>query len=83
MRLHCLQKLLGFSGYCVAKLTIDLRRGQSCLRRTLLKPAVDERSFFRGHAFVNHLVALAAVHLPRCRTNGTSRNIVLESSTIL
>ena len=28
MRLHCLRKLLGFPGYCVAKLAIEPRRGQ-------------------------------------------------------
>ncbi len=28
MRVHCLRKLLGFPGYCVAKLAIEPRRGQ-------------------------------------------------------
>lgn len=28
MRLHCLRKLLGFPGYCVAKLAIEPRRGR-------------------------------------------------------
>lgn len=46
MRLHCVRKLLGFPGYCVAKLAIEPRRGQQSV---ILELKRLRRSHACGH----------------------------------